>query len=112
MPVITGRLHSTQYLTLLQNGEYEPNYIYDGNNNFNYNAFNIDFIYSWQFSPGSNLSVAYKNAIEADEPGILKRPTYQKNLSDVLSDTQTNSISIKVLYYLDYLWIRKNLRMK
>lgn len=101
-----------KYLTLLPNGEYEPNYVYDGNNNFNYNAFNIDFIYSWQFSPGSNLSIAYKNAIEADEPGILKRPTYQKNLSEVLSDPQTNSISIKVLYYLDYLWIRKNLRMK
>jgi hypothetical protein len=96
-----------KYLTLLQNGDLTPNYEYSQNNDFNYNAFNIDFVYSWQFAPGSNLSVVYKNAIENDETGITKAPTYDVNLKNVLRDPQSNSISIKVLYYLDYLYLKK-----
>ncbi len=96
-----------KYLTLQQDGELIDNYGYSQNNNFNYNAFNIDFVYSWQFAPGSNLSIVYKNAIENDETGIINVPTYDSNLKKVLSDPQTNSISLKVLYYLDYLSLRK-----
>ncbi|HMT27990.1 MAG TPA: DUF5916 domain-containing protein, partial [Bacteroidia bacterium] len=63
-----------KYVTLLENGEFEDNYDYAINNDFNYNAFNIDFVYSWQFAPGSNLSIVYKNAIENDEYAITQIP--------------------------------------
>lgn len=100
-----------KYLTLVEDGSFDPNYEYSYNNNFNYNAFNIDLVYSWQFSPGSNLSVVYKNAIENDEV-LVRRPGYGKNLNKLIDDPQTNSISIKVLYYLDYLWMKKHVRFK
>jgi len=96
-----------KYLTLLQNGELEDNYVYSVNNNFNYNAFNIDFLYSWEFAPGSNLSIVYKNAIENDMTNIISFPGYGENLKGVLNDPQTNSVSVKVLYYLDYHYVRK-----
>jgi hypothetical protein len=96
-----------KYLTLLENGDLEDNYVYDLNNNFNYNAFNIDLVYSWQFAPGSNLSVVYKNAIENDEFGITSFPDYGTNMKKMIRDPQTNGISVKVLYYLDYQYLKK-----
>lgn len=67
----------------------------------NYNVFNIDFIYTWQFAPGSELSVTYKNAAENSEKFYTKR--YHRNLENILEGSQNNSLSVKVLYYVDYL---------
>ncbi|WP_113651329.1 DUF5916 domain-containing protein [Pedobacter namyangjuensis] len=67
----------------------------------NYNVFNIDLVYSWVFSPGSELSVTYKNAAETNEKFLMKR--YNRNFSNIVSGPQNNSLSIKVLYYVDYL---------
>lgn len=67
----------------------------------NYNVFNIDLVYLWQFSPGSELSITYKNAAETSENSYTKR--YGRNFDYVLSGPQNNSLSIKILYYIDYL---------
>lgn len=67
----------------------------------NYNVFNIDFVYIWQFSPGSELSITYKNAAETNEKFYTKR--YGRNFDHVLSGPQNNSLSVKILYYVDYL---------
>lgn len=71
----------------------------------NYNVFNIDLIYTWQFAPGSTLSVSYKDAAETYDTYYTER--YNKNLSGILSAPQNNSLSVKVLYYIDYLNLRK-----
>jgi len=101
-----------KYLTLEENGDLTDNYEYSLNNDFNYNAFNIDLIYSWQFAPGSNLSISYKNIIETDDVGITTIPTYDENFKKMVKDPQTNSLSIKVLYYLDYLYLKKKIGPK
>ena len=94
-----------KYETLGVNGDFLDNYDYHYNNNFNYNVFNIDFVYSWQFAPGSNLSIVYKNAIETQ----TNKVTFNllNDFKTTLKDPQSNSISIKVLYYLDYLALKK-----
>jgi hypothetical protein len=94
-----------RYYTLLDNGMIESNSAYSANNNFSYNAFNIDAVFSWQFAPGSTLSIVYKNAIEKDEQIII--PGFGENFSSVLRAPQTNSISLKVLYYLDYQYLKR-----
>jgi len=66
-----------------------------------YNVFNIDLVYTWQFLPGSELSVTYKNAAELNRDYYLSH--YSRNFDAVFSGPQTNSLSIKVLYYIDYL---------
>ena len=71
----------------------------------NYNVFNIDLIYTWQFAPGSTLSVSYKDAAETYDTFYTQR--YNKNLSGILNSPQNNSLSVKVLYYIDYLDLKK-----
>ncbi|MEJ5963842.1 DUF5916 domain-containing protein [Pedobacter immunditicola] len=71
----------------------------------NYNVFNIDLIYTWQFAPGSELSVTYKDISESSMDYYTKG--YRTNLNNILSGPQNNSLSIKMLYYIDYLDIRK-----
>lgn len=93
------------YYTLLGNGLLAANTTYTENNNFSYNAFTLDATFSWQFAPGSIFSVVYKNVI--DNEGFLLPKNYADNFSQTFQLPQTNSISIKVLYYLDYQQIKK-----
>lgn len=94
-----------EYFTLLPDGNVESNSEYAVNNNFNYNVFNIDLVYSWQFAPGSNLSFAYKNAIETSSDKI--RVNLADDFKTTLDAPQLNSFSLKVIYYLDYLYLKK-----
>lgn len=75
------------------------------NTDRSYNAFNIDFGYIWQFMPGSELSVTYKNAAESNERFLRKN--YIRNMEQVLTGPQNNSLSVKLLYYVDYLNLMK-----
>ncbi|MBL0104374.1 MAG: hypothetical protein IPP51_11835 [Bacteroidetes bacterium] len=90
------------YYTLQNDGGLQANDTYGetNNNDFNYNVFNIDLVYSWQFAPGSNLSIVYKNSIE-DQISSVTHDIFS-NLNRVVKLPQANSISIKLIYYLDY----------
>ncbi|MDD4646445.1 MAG: DUF5916 domain-containing protein, partial [Bacteroidales bacterium] len=72
--------------------------------NIDYNIFNIDLEYSLNFAPGSYLTLVWKNNIlksdniKAAEPFL----TYWENFRGTLSSPQTNSFSLKIIYYLDY----------
>lgn len=100
-----------EYYGLGQNGKgYEI--VYTGENsdgssrhNTNFNAFTIDMMFNWVFAPGSNISVVWKNSIfdQNDEVDI----SYFQNTKDLFALTNTNSISIKVLYYIDYVMIKR-----
>jgi hypothetical protein len=81
----------------------------DGDNeslhNTSFNAFNIDMVYKWVFKPGSEISVVWKNSIFTFDNDVAQ--TYVENLEKTLNSPQTNSFSIKVLYYIDYLYLKK-----
>ena len=94
-----------RYYTLNEDGTIDRNYVYSVNNDFSYNAFNIDAVFSWQFAPGSTISIVYKNAIEKEEQII--RSNFPDNFSNTIQSPQTNSISLKVLYYLDYQYLKR-----
>ena len=82
---------------------------YRRNRDNTYNAFNIDAVYSWWFAPGSQISVVWKNANNPDydyRSGNEATPLYFNNLSNTINTPHNNSVSIKVLYYLDYLALR------
>ena len=74
--------------------------IYTGNNDVNTNFLNMDVVYTWRFAPGSEMSVVWKNAIYSEGDVIIDDSF--ENLGNLLSKPQTNSISLKILYYLDY----------
>lgn len=82
------------------------NSAYSDSHNGNYNAFTVDMLYAWRFAPGSELTLVWKNLIETDDDFVV-RP-YFENLDNTINSPQTNSISVKIIYYFDYLYIRKN----
>lgn len=71
----------------------------------NYNVFNIDLMYQWVFAPGSELNITYKDAAETNDRFFTKK--YSQNLDKILTGPQNNSLSIKVLYFIDYLDLKK-----
>lgn len=78
---------------------------YNQNNDFNFNAFNIDMILRWEFAPGSELALAWKNAILTyNESDITDK--FFNNLQNTLDSPADNSFSIKLLYYLDYVYLK------
>ena len=62
--------------------------------------FNIDLTYQWNFAPGSELSIVWKNTIETSNS--LIRSHYVDNVKTLFDTNQGNSISLRMLYYLDY----------
>lgn len=73
---------------------------YSDNHDTNYNAFNIDMIYRWRFAPGSDLFIIWKNSIlDFDQSAEY---SYFNNMEGLFELPQRNSISVKLIYFLDY----------
>jgi hypothetical protein len=99
-----------QYFTLAQDGTLDKNTSFTGNANQNYNTLTVDAVYTWQFAPGSFLNVVWKkNASTFD--GITSYG-YLKNFDNTIASPQNNNISLKIIYFLDYLSIKNRKRIK
>ncbi len=75
---------------------------YSDEHDINYNAFNIYMTFRWNFAPGSEILINWKNAVYASDAWTVD--TYWDNLGNILDSNKTNSLSIKVLYYFDGLF--------
>lgn len=71
----------------------------------NYNVFNIDAVFTWQFAPGSFINVVWKDQSEMFTREISDR--YFKNFGKTMGEPQNNNLSLKVIYFLDYLDFKK-----
>ncbi|MDA0732129.1 MAG: DUF5916 domain-containing protein [Bacteroidetes bacterium] len=92
-----SELHETELVNLDPDNTSE----YD----VNFNAWSVDFGFRWQFSPGSLLSIVWKNTLQSRSEQLPSG--YFDNWEQMLEETFVNSLSIKALYYLDYSTIRK-----
>jgi hypothetical protein len=66
----------------------------------NLNFFNIDLQYQWRFAPGSDIFIVWKNSISARDTEF--DVNYFGNLGNLWNNLQTNSISVRAVYFLDY----------
>ena len=73
--------------------------------NYNVNYFNIDMVYTWQFALGSFVNVVWKNSIGTFDRNVANG--YFKNAGTTLDAPQLNSLSVRVIYFLDYLSLKK-----
>ncbi len=73
----------------------------------NYNAFTIDMIFKWNFAPASWITVMWKNIVDSE--GSLLINNYFDNVDQLFRNNQMNSFSVKVLYFLDYQFLRNRL---
>jgi hypothetical protein len=73
----------------------------------NYNAFNVDMVYSWQIAPGSFLNVVWKDSIlnTGKDTGM----NFFRNFEHTLGSPQINSLSVRLTYFLDYLHLRNTI---
>lgn len=71
----------------------------------NFNTITADLQFVWYFAPGSEISVVWKNLTNT----ISNQPedNYFRNLGNTLGAEQANSFSVRILYYLDFLSLRK-----
>jgi len=81
---------------------YESNF--KDNSNLNFNAFTIDMVYVWNFTPGSEIRIVWKNTIT--DLSQLTGYSYIENFENTIEGPQLNSLSIKILYFLDYLMLK------
>ena len=94
-----------EFFTLQQDGLLVSNPSFNQNKDQNANFFNVDMVYTWQFAPGSFLNVVWKNAVQ-DYTNTVEE-SYFKNFGNTMEADQNNNISLKVIYFLDYLQLKK-----
>jgi hypothetical protein len=94
-----------EFFTLLPDGGLQKNNSFAGNVNQNYNAFNIDAVFTWQYAPGSFINLVWKNA--AYDFNRIVNDGYFKNFNNTMEADDNNNLSLKVIYFLDYLQLKK-----
>ncbi|GAB7257583.1 DUF5916 domain-containing protein [Polaribacter sp. OB-PA-B3] len=69
-------------------------------NDLNFNSWNLDLNYFWQFAPGSQLIVFYRNSIfDSNNNSGLK---FFKNLDNLFDQPQQHTLSVRFVYFIDY----------
>ena len=76
----------------------------------NYNYLSVDMVYTWQFAQGSFFSVVWKDIGESFNREFEKN--YTKNLGNTISGDQFTSFSVRVIYFLDYLTMKRKIKKK
>lgn len=100
-------LNNTNFYNLKSDG-YWTERAFIPNANVNFNTFNIDMFYTWDFLLGSRITVAWKNALGGNitiDP--YSNPTYIKNLGQVIDNPHSNELTVKIVYFLDYLNLKR-----
>ena len=101
-----------QFHTLQENGNLEiyPSYYdideeYKIDNTTNFNIFSVDLSFSWLFLPGSTINIVWKNNIQ--EEYYEDNRSFIENFRKTIESDQRNSFSIRIVYFLDYLDVKK-----
>lgn len=94
------------FYVLQRNGSLLANNTFYSGVNQNVNFFNIDMVYTWQFAPGSFLNIVWKDATQHFANDVEKG--YFRNFSNTISQDNNNNLSLKVIYFLDYLKLKRN----
>lgn len=81
-----------------------PEQPFTKNVNQNYNYFSADMQYTWQFAQGSFINIVWKDMAETFSRSFEKN--YVKNLQNTTNGPQINNLSLRVIYFLDYLTVK------
>ena len=100
-------LQNTNFYNLNPDGYWRDTTFF-ANQNLNFNTFNVDMFFTWDFLLGSRLTVAWKNALGSNtriDP--YTNTNYVKNFGKVIDNPHSNEITVKIVYFLDYLKLKK-----
>ena len=97
------QVKNLEFKRLEQDGYlYESKYI--GTHNINYTTWTSDISFNWWFAPGSQMSLVWKNTINNQDDILINH--WVDNITESFNLAQQNSLSLKVIYYLDYLYLQ------
>jgi hypothetical protein len=64
--------------------------------------------YTWDFKYGSKLIIGYKNWLGNDFPiNGVNYKNYVANLAQVFQQPHGNEVTVRLIYYIDYLSLQK-----
>lgn len=99
-----SEVQKKDFYKLNKDGSLTNNQLYSSPD-VSFNQFTLFAEYSYQFAPGSFINVVWKNEnFNGDEIADHK---YFDNLNRTLKEPHSNNLSVRILYYLDYLDIKK-----
>ena len=78
----------------------KPGFNFTDNVKQNFNFLSTDLVYSWQFAQGSFFSVVWKDVAGSFTREFEK--SYFSNLGNTVGGIHSNSLSLKVIYFIDY----------
>ena len=76
----------------------------------NFNYLTVDMVYNWEFAQGSFLSIVWKDIGEKFTRQFEKN--YTTNLANTIGGSHYSSLSLRVIYFLDYLTFRNKMKKK
>jgi hypothetical protein len=96
----------------------ETPYTANGNadrENLNFNAWSIDMVYRWNFAPGSELNIVWKNQLFqesrlGDFEAYSLPVSYGENFNQMIESGFFNSLSIRLISFIDYSRFKQGLR--
>ena len=74
----------------------------------NFNIWNLDLSYRWQFAPGSQAVLLYRNSIFNEDK--LSYLGFNDSLDNLFARPARHNLSLRVVYFIDYNQIRNLLR--
>ncbi len=93
-------VHYDRFYILQQDGSLLPTDRFTENPDINFNIWNLDLSYIWEFAPGSQLSLLYRNVISNSDQ--LAQLDYKTNIDRLFAQPKTHSFIMKLTYYIDY----------
>jgi len=67
---------------------------------FNFLSFLVDLVFNWEFAPGSNLTLVWKNSIIDEQNYAIEG--FWNNVESTFDHQKSNLLSLKFIYYLDF----------
>ncbi|MDR5590119.1 DUF5916 domain-containing protein [Christiangramia sp. SM2212] len=99
------------YTELLGQGQLRPvNYdVSEGRDpDANFNIWNLDLSYRWQFAPGSEAVLLYRNSIFNEDD--LSYLGFNESLDNLFAQPARHNLSLRIVYYIDYNRVRNLLQ--
>ncbi|HMM12600.1 MAG TPA: DUF5916 domain-containing protein [Bacteroidales bacterium] len=89
------------YFTLNAVGDLSPS-DFVADEDFVVNNLNIDLLFRWNFLPGSELLLIWKQAVNDRKSGEAALQHYFDHMADIGQLPAINNLSFKLLYYIDW----------
>ncbi|MCP9200294.1 carbohydrate binding family 9 domain-containing protein [Gramella sp. GC03-9] len=99
----TATFTEGQFTRLIEDGELQPiDYPVTKANDpdVNFNIWNLDLSYRWQFAPGSEAILLYRNSIFNQDN--LSDLAYTQSLDRLFMQPARHNLSLRVVYFIDY----------